>query len=263
MYCSHPLNSLQSGSNAMLSRRSLCLQTANRLELVSRNVTRPRIRKESSGPGKILCCCSPHQTNPPQAFDTGSGDRVRLPTQGESVVRGSGAQETLLQELPKPPADIDYLAELIAVQQSGPKDIGFFGTRNMGFLHQNLIEVLSYAMVLTNNRIYTSGATGTNAAVIRGALRAEKPDLLTVVLPQSLSKQPPESQELLSQVQHVIEMPHNDHLSLAQSSRLCNRDIVARVQQVICFAFHDSNLLLETCNEAKETRKFVTLFYLD
>jgi len=35
------------------------------------------------------------------------------------------------------------------VQQSGPKDIGFFGTRNMGFLHQNLIEVLSYAMVLT------------------------------------------------------------------------------------------------------------------
>ena len=56
-------------------------------------------------------------------------------------------------------------------------------------------------MFLQNNRIYTSGATGTNAAVIRGALRAEKPDLLTVVLPQSLSKQPPESQELLSQVQ--------------------------------------------------------------
>ena len=41
------------------------------------------------------------------------------------------------------------MQELIAVQQSGPKDIGFFGTRNMGFLHQNLIEVLSYAMVLT------------------------------------------------------------------------------------------------------------------
>lgn len=49
----------------------------------------------------------------------------------------------------------------------------------------------------------------------------------------------------------------------AGTCRLCNRDIVARVQQVICFAFHDSNLLLETCNEAKETRKFVTLFYLD
>ena len=45
--------------------------------------------------------------------------------------------------------------------------------------------------------------------------------------------------------------------------RICNRDIVSRVQQVICFAFHDSNLLLETCDEAKENRKIVTLFYLD
>lgn len=50
------------------------------------------------------------------------------------------------------------------------------------------------------NHIYTSGATGTNAAVIKGALRAENPELLTVILPQSLSRQPAESQELLSQV---------------------------------------------------------------
>ena len=41
------------------------------------------------------------------------------------------------------------LQELIAIQQNGPKELGFFGTRNMGFLHQNLIEILSYAMVLT------------------------------------------------------------------------------------------------------------------
>ena len=52
---------------------------------------------------------------------------------------------------------------------------------------------------IQDNHIYTSGATGTNAAVIRGALRAEKPDLLTVVLPQSRRMQPPESQELLEQ----------------------------------------------------------------
>ena len=48
--------------------------------------------------------------------------------------------------------------------------------------------------------MFTSGATGTNAAVIRGALRAEKPHLLTVVLPQSLRCQPSESQELLQEV---------------------------------------------------------------
>jgi hypothetical protein len=37
----------------------------------------------------------------------------------------------------------------MAIQENGPKNIGFFGTRNMGFLHQQLIEILSYAMVLT------------------------------------------------------------------------------------------------------------------
>ncbi|GAQ86366.1 hypothetical protein KFL_002850100 [Klebsormidium nitens] len=163
----------------------------------------------------------------------------------------------------KRPADIEYLQELLAIQQSGPKAIGFFGTRNMGFMHQQLIEILSYAMVLTSNHIFTSGATGTNAAVIRGALRAEKPDLLTVVLPQSLSKQPPESQELLKQVKNLIETPHNDHLQLIEASRLCNRNIISKVQQIICFAFHDSHLLMETCQEAKDMRKIVTLLYLD
>ncbi len=53
---------------------------------------------------------------------------------------------------------------------------------------------------MQGNHIYTSGATGTNAAVIKGALRAERPDLLTVILPQSLAKQPQESQELLADV---------------------------------------------------------------
>ena len=41
------------------------------------------------------------------------------------------------------------LQELMAMQENGPRNLGFFGTRNMGFMHQNLIEVLSYAMVLT------------------------------------------------------------------------------------------------------------------
>jgi hypothetical protein len=66
--------------------------------------------------------------------------------------------------------------------------------------HILLASILVLASRLQGNHIFTSGATGTNAAVIRGALRAEKPELLTVVLPQSMSKQPAESQELLQQV---------------------------------------------------------------
>ena len=191
----------------------------------------------------------------------------RLPTQGDAIAGGGlgeeGAAGVATLEQAKAPSDLEYLQELIAIQSNGPKIIGFFGTRNMGFLHQQLIEILSYAMVLTENHIFTSGATGTNAAVIRGAVRAERPDLLTVVLPQSLAKQPPESQELLKDVQNVVEMPANDGMSLIEASRICNQDILSKVHQVICFAFHDSNLLLETCREAKELRKMVTLFYLD
>lgn len=43
------------------------------------------------------------------------------------------------------------------MQQNGPKELGFFGTRNMGWMHQQLIEVLSYAMVLTVRTSSTSG----------------------------------------------------------------------------------------------------------
>ncbi|KAI3748457.1 hypothetical protein L6452_11531 [Arctium lappa] len=127
----------------------------------------------------------------------GSDDEIatQVPTQAQTIMEGSGA--VLLSEY-KPAPDVDYLQELLAIQQQGPRAIGFFGTRNMGFMHQELIEILSYAMVITKNHIFTSGASGINAAVIRGALRAERPELLTVIFPQSLKKQPPESQELLS-----------------------------------------------------------------
>lgn len=182
------------------------------------------------------------------------------PRQGEVLVEPQTV-ETL--EDFKPLSDIEYLQELVAIQDNGPKAIGIFGTRNCGILHQQLIEILAYAIGLTGNHIFTSGATGTNAAVVRGALRADRPDLLTVVLPQSLSKQPPESQEELKKVGKVIEMPENDDLPLVEASRICNREIVGKVQQVICFLFHDSTLMSETCLEAKQARKMVTQFFLD
>ena len=187
-----------------------------------------------------------------------SGDA--LSTQGEAVVKGVAAVE----DKPSGMAlDVDYLQELIAIQEDCPKDIGFFGTRNMGFMHQQLIEILAYALCLTGNHIYTSGATGTNAAVIRGALRAERPELLTVVLPQSLAKQPRESRELLEGVAQIVEAPENEDMPLVEASRICNDTIVSKVKQIIVFAFHDSRLLLETCRNAKTMRKLVTLFYLD
>eukprot|EP00276_Gloeochaete_wittrockiana_P000195 CAMPEP_0184671414 /NCGR_PEP_ID=MMETSP0308-20130426/85481_1 /TAXON_ID=38269 /ORGANISM="Gloeochaete witrockiana, Strain SAG 46.84" /LENGTH=257 /DNA_ID=CAMNT_0027118533 /DNA_START=272 /DNA_END=1045 /DNA_ORIENTATION=- len=155
------------------------------------------------------------------------------------------------------------MQELRSIQQTGPRLIAILGTRHLSLFHQQIVEMLAYALVLTGNHIFTSGAGGTNAAVIRGALRAEKTDLLTVVLPQSLSKQPPESQEQLKTVVQMFENSANDHLSLQEASQICNEDIISRTQQVICFAFHDSRVLIGSCEKAKQEHKIVTLLYLD
>ncbi|MFB2938037.1 MAG: DNA recombination-mediator protein A [Phormidium sp.] len=156
----------------------------------------------------------------------------------------------------------ELVQELATIQQTGAKRIALLGSRHVPITHQHLIEMMSYALVLTGNKLLTSGATGTNAAAIRGAMRAD-PKLLTVILPQSLDRQPRESRELLEQVMHLVEKPENDHLSLGEASALCNQEIVSRCQQLICFAFHDSRTLLKTCEDAEEQRKLVTLFYFD
>lgn len=162
-------------------------------------------------------------------------------------------------EIPK----LDTLAqELAAIQQTSSKKIALLGSRHVPLTHQHLIRMMSYALVLEGNRLITSGAAGANSAAIRGAMQAD-PNLLTVILPQSLSRQPRESQDQLGQVIHLVECSENDSLSLGEASILCNREIISRCQQLICFAFHDSHTLLQSCEEAEEQRKLVTLFYFD
>lgn len=121
----------------------------------------------------------------------------------------------------------------------------------------------AYALVLSGNHVYTSGAGGTNAAAIRGALRAEQDDLLTVVLPQSMGRQTKESQELLKKVKDVISMPQNDKMSLDVASRICNSYLLSQTDQLISFAFHESNTVIEANKEAKELEMLVTTLYLD
>jgi hypothetical protein len=84
-----------------------------------------------------------------------------------------------------------------------------------------------------------------------------------VILPQSLEQQSPESQELLEQVLHLVAKPENDELPLTEASTACNKEIVSRCDQLICFAFHDSETLIQTCEGAEEIGKVVTLFFFD
>ena len=111
--------------------------------------------------------------------------------------------------------------------------------------------------------MYTSGAAGTHAAVVRGALRAEADDLLTVVLPQSMDRQPKEIQELLKEVKDVTTMPQNDEMSLDVASRICNSYLLSQTDQLISFAFHESNTVIEANKEARELEMLVTTLYLD
>jgi len=60
---------------------------------------------------------------------------------------------------------LDTLAqELATIQQTGSKRIALLGSRHVPITHQNLIEMMTYALILSGNRIITSGATGTNSA---------------------------------------------------------------------------------------------------
>jgi len=167
----------------------------------------------------------------------------------------------LSQSIDLPKVD-EFLQELATIQQTGAKRIALLGSRHVPITHQHLIEMMSYALVLSGNRLITSGATGTNSAAIRGAMRAD-PNLLTVILPQSLARQPQESRNQLADVIHLVDNPSNDSLSLAEASALCNQEIVSRCQQLICFAFHDSHTLLQSCRDAEDQRRVVTLFYFD
>ncbi len=161
------------------------------------------------------------------------------------------------------PVTVDALMqELLTIQSSGSKKVAILGTRHISLTHQQLIEMLAYALALTGNNVLTSGAAGTNSAVIKGVQRAN-PGHLTVVLPQTLSQQSAESQELLSTLPNVREHGERRLLTLAQASQMCNQEIIDNCQQLICFLYHSSHTLQESVKYAQEKHKVVTSFYLD
>lgn len=149
------------------------------------------------------------------------------------------------------------------IQSGEKKTIGVIGTKNPSESHQQMIELLAYALVLSGNHIYTSGGgRGTNISVIRGALRACNPDLLTVILPQSLHLQPAEMQGLLSRVPNLIELPENDNLDLKDAANICNEKIILNCDKMVVFAYHTSSSILEPIKLYEETME-ITKFFLD
>ena len=171
---------------------------------------------------------------------------------------------SLSRSLDLPSLDrVDTLAqELALLQDKGKRRIAFLGSRHVPVVSMHLIELISRSLAQEGHSIITSGSQGVNAAVIRGVLEVD-PSLLTVLLPQSLERQTPEIRDQLEQVLHLIEKIDNDELPLPIASSLCNQEIISRCDQLICFAFHDSETLLTSCHSAEEMGKVVSLMFFD
>ena len=158
---------------------------------------------------------------------------------------------------------VDTLAqELAKLQDNGKRRIAFLGTRHVPVIDIHFIEIIARSLVEEGHSIITSGSQGVNAAVIRAVLDIN-PNLLTVLLPQSLGRQLPEIQDQLERVIHLIEKNENDDLPLPLASSLCNQEIINRCDQLICFAFHDSETLLNSCKCAEDMGKVVSLLFFD
>jgi hypothetical protein len=168
------------------------------------------------------------------------------------------------RSLDLPPLDrIDTLAqELALLQDTGKRRIAILGSRHVPVVSIHLVELVARSLAQEGHSLVTSGSQGVNAAVIRGVLGVDA-SRLTVLLPQSLERQPLESRQQLEKVLHLVEKPDHDDLTLPMASTLCNQEIIGRCDQLICFAFHDSETLLASCRTAEDMGKVVTLLFFD
>ncbi len=158
---------------------------------------------------------------------------------------------------------VDTLAqELAKIQDHGKRRIAFLGSRHVPVVDIHLIELIARSLADEGHSIITSGSQGVNAAVIRAVLDTN-PSLLTVLLPQSLDRQIPEIKKQLDKVIHLVEKIENNDLPLPLASSLCNQEIINRCDQLICFAFHDSETLLNSCRCAEDMGKMVSLLFFD
>ncbi len=148
------------------------------------------------------------------------------------------------------------------LQDRGKRRIAILGSRHVPVVSIHLVELVARSLAQEGHSLITSGSQGVNAAVIRGVLSVD-PARLTVLLPQSLDRQPLESREHLDRVMHLVEKPEHDELPLPMASSLCNQEIIGRCDQLICYAFHDSETLLSSCRTAEDMGKVVSLMFFD
>jgi predicted Rossmann fold nucleotide-binding protein DprA/Smf involved in DNA uptake len=97
---------------------------------------------------------------------------------------------------------IDTLAqELAMLQDRGKRRIAILGSRHVPVVSIHLVELVARSLAQEGHSLITSGAQGVNSAVIRSVLDVD-PARLTVLLPQSLDRQPRDGQQPLQPGDH-------------------------------------------------------------
>lgn len=178
----------------------------------------------------------------------------------ETILVPTPPVEEIDQDTPDPN---DQLMKELSKLQSQSKNVAIIGSRNIPLPHQQLIDMLAFTLAKEGNTIITSGgSSGTNAAAIRGAMRGN-PEKLTIILPQTIGHQPSDVQDQLIGVPNIVEHPEWNNMTLADASRLCNREIVDECDQLLIILFHDSATYQTAIEYAHERGKIVTALYLD
>ena len=75
--------------------------------------------------------------------------------------------------------------------------------------------------------------------------------------------QPSDVQDQLIGVPNIVEHSDRAMMTLADASRVCNREIIDECNQLICFLSHTSKTLYNAVRYAEEGHKVITVFYLD
>ena len=88
------------------------------------------------------------------------------------------------------------------LQDKSKRRIAILGSRHVPVVSVHLVELVARSLAQEGHSLITSGSQGVNAAVIRGVLEVD-PSRLTVLLPQSLDRQPRESRDQLDRVLHL------------------------------------------------------------
>lgn len=129
-------------------------------------------------------------------------------------------------------------------------------------LHQQIIELLSYALVLSGNRVRTTGTSDADKAVIRGAMRADE-RMLTVVVPSVASAEPGDGPQLLRTVRTVVELNHPADLPADVEARLVYAELLGDADRLLVFTTHRCRVLALLIEQAQALNVDTCVLYLD